>query len=143
MAARMSYEDPIRDRAIEACRKSLMPPAIRNFNQPADVRKFRLDETESARSPPLSPEYVLDALGMGGLAAQGRFSISFSAARPGWGIRRLKARRASLKRWAAVLGALYQGAGLGRALGLHMIDRQPGPSQAGGPHPTIVQDRRA
>ena len=120
MAARMSYEDLIRIAQLK-----LAGLADRSRTQPrsVDVRKFRLDELVSVL-PAVIAEYVLDALEWPGWTHR-NVKLRFSTAN--WfGILRLKI-GARIAPVATVLGALCQGADLGRALAAH--DR-PQPDQA-------------
>ena len=120
MAARMSYEDPIRIAQLK-----LAGLADRSRTQPrsVDVRKFRLDELVSAL-PAVIAEYVLDALEWAGWNQQERQAplqlgelVRHRPPEDGRGTAPV----------ATVFGALCQGTGLGRALAAH--DR-PQPDQA-------------
>jgi hypothetical protein len=94
MAARMSYEDPIRIAQLKLAEleRAAGDPRI----QPADdVRKFRIDELIGAL-PAAVAEPVLDALEKVGWTHK-PVSIRFSASGR-WGIRRLKL-EAMLRRW--------------------------------------------
>jgi len=90
MAARMSYEDPIR---IAQLKLAELDEAA--LVASADIRRFRVDELVSAL-PAIVAEYVLDALDWAGWAHQ-PVSIRFSTTSR-WGTRRLKM-EAGLKRW--------------------------------------------
>jgi len=89
MAARMSYEDPIRIAQLTLAASETAPVPIN------EVKKFRIDELVGAL-PAIVAEPVLDTLEwLGWLRLP--VSIRFSAASR-WGIRRLKI-EAGLKRW--------------------------------------------
>jgi hypothetical protein len=92
MAARMSYQDPIRIAQLKLAELDELPGAPAGSS---DVLKFRVDELVSAL-PAIVAEYVLDALDWAGWAHK-PVSIRFSTA-GGFGIRRLKM-EAGLKRW--------------------------------------------
>ena len=117
MAARMSYEDPIR---IAQLKLAEITDAAGNpqLQSTRDVRKFRLDELISAL-PAIVAEYVLDALEWVGWLHK-PVSISFSAASR-LGIRRLKL-EASLKRWRRY-SVRYTKERVWVERWLHMIDR--------------------
>jgi Family of unknown function (DUF6537) len=91
LAARMSYEDPIRIAQLK-----LMELESGNGDASIDdVRKFRLDELIGAL-PEIAADPVLDVLGRIGWLHK-RLSIRFST-RSRWGRRRLKL-EAALRRW--------------------------------------------
>ena len=126
MAMRMSYEDPIRIAQLklaeldEGCAGDprVQPPTMSgnsgSTNWSARSRRGRRTGARRAR------------MDRDGCTSRSR---SASAPRSRWGIRRLKI-EASLAAMAAVLGALCQGAGLGRTLAAH--DRpQPGQAASG------------
>jgi hypothetical protein len=110
MAARMSYEDPIRIAQLRLAGPDGAPAS--------DVLKFRIDELVGAL-PAIVAEYILDALDWAGWAHK-PVSIRFSTASR-LGIRRLKI-EAGLRRWR-LFSVRY---GKERALverWLHMISR--------------------
>jgi hypothetical protein len=117
MAARMSYEDPIR---IAQLKLAEIADTAGNphLQSTRDVRKFRLDELISAL-PAIVAEYVLDALEWVGWLHK-PVSISFSAASR-LGIRRLKL-EASLKRWRRY-SVRYTKERVWVERWLHMVDR--------------------
>jgi hypothetical protein len=123
MAARMSYEDPIRIAQL-----TLTTPE--DFAAPInEVRKFRIDELVGAL-PAIVAEPVLDTLEwLGWLRLP--VSIRFSAASR-WGIRRLKI-EAGLRRWR-LFSVRYTKERAWVERWLHMIDRsltrQPGAASA-------------
>ena len=128
MAARMSYEDPIRIAQLTLA-ASVNQPAAAPINE---VRKFRIDELIGAL-PAIVAEPVLDTLEwLGWLRLP--VSIRFSAASR-WGIRRLKM-EAGLRRWR-LFSVRYTKERAWVERWLHMIDRsltkQPGAA------PAIVQ----
>ena len=91
MAARMSYEDPIRIAQLKLMElESGDGDALID-----DVRKFRLDELIGAL-PEIAADPALDVLGRIGWLHK-RLSIRFST-RSRWGLRRLKL-EAALRRW--------------------------------------------
>jgi uncharacterized protein DUF6537 len=127
MAARMSYEDPIRIAQLTLATLEDHPAAPIN-----EVRKFRIDELIGAL-PAIVAEPVLDALEwLGWLRLP--VSIRFSTANR-WGIRRLKI-EAGLRRWR-LFSVRYTKERAWVERWLHMIDRsltkQPGAT------PAIVQ----
>ena len=92
MAARMSYEDPIRIARLKLAAHAAAPSDL----QPKiDVRKFRVDELVGAL-PAIVAEPVLDVLDWADWTHK-PVSIRFSAASR-WGVRRLKI-EAALRRW--------------------------------------------
>lgn len=124
MAARMSYEDPIRIAQLTLATLGDQPV------KPVDVvRKFRLDELIGAL-PAIVAEPVLDGLDWLGWARM-PFPIRFSTASR-LGIRRLKI-EAGLKRWR-LLSVRYAKERVWVERWLHMIDRsltkQPGATPA-------------
>jgi hypothetical protein len=92
MAARMSYQDPIRIAQLKLAEldEGAGAPAASS-----DKRKFRVDELIGAL-PAIVAEYLLDALDWVGWAHK-PVSIRYSTTNR-WGIRRLKM-EAGLKRW--------------------------------------------
>ncbi len=117
MAARMSYEDPIRIAQLKLAEITdaagqPQPQSTR------DVRKFRLDELISAL-PAIVAEYVLDALEWVGWLHK-PVSISFSAAGR-LGVRRLRL-EAWLRRWRRY-SVRYTKERVWVERWLHMIDR--------------------
>ena len=124
MAARMSYEDPIRIAQLTLAALGDQPV------KPVDViRKFRLDELIGAL-PAIVAEPVLDGLERLGWARI-PFPIRFSTANR-LGVRRLKI-EAGLKRWR-LLSVRYAKERVWVERWLHMIDRsltkQPGAAPA-------------
>ena len=122
MAARMSYEDPIR---IAQLKLAGLDDHSGTQARSVDVRKFRLDELIGAL-PAIVAEYVLDALEWAGWTHKA-VSIRFSTA--SWvGIRRLKI-EAGLRRWR-LFSVRYAKERVWVERWLHMIDRsltkQPG-----------------
>jgi hypothetical protein len=113
MAARMSYEDPIRIAQLKLAEREdrAKEPSI-------DVRQFRLDELVGAL-PAVVAEYVLDALEWAGWMHK-RVSIRFSAANR-IGIWRLKI-EAGLRRWR-LFSVRYAKERVWVERWLHMIDR--------------------
>jgi len=92
LAARMSYEDPIR---IAQLKLAGLDEASGGEATSSDVCKFRIDELVGAL-PAIVADYILDALDWVGWAHK-PVSIRFSTASR-WGIRRLKI-EAGLRRW--------------------------------------------
>jgi len=92
LAARMSYEDPIRIAQLKLAGLDGAPGAQ---STSSDVCKFRIDELVGAL-PAIVADYILDALDWVGWAHK-PVSIRFSTASR-WGIRRLKI-EAGLRRW--------------------------------------------
>jgi Family of unknown function (DUF6537) len=92
MAARMSYEDPIRIAQLKLAGAAGAPGARASASE---VCRFRIDELVGAL-PAIVAEYILDALDWAGWAHK-PVSIRFSTASR-WGIRRLKI-EAGLRRW--------------------------------------------
>ena len=90
MAARMSYQDPIRIAQLKLAELDGGSGA-----GSSDIRKFRVDELVNAL-PAIVAEYLLDAIDWVGWAHK-PVSIRFSTASR-WGIRRLKM-EAGLRRW--------------------------------------------
>ena len=123
MAARMSYEDPIRIAQLT------LEETPAPFNE---VKKFRIDELVGAL-PAIVAEPVLDTLEwLGWLRLP--VSIRFSAANR-WGIRRLKI-EAGLRRWR-LFSVRYPKERAWVERWLHMIDRSL--TKQPGAVPTIVQ----
>lgn len=123
MAARMSYEDPIRIAQLTLATLDEAPAPIN------EVRKFRIDELVGAL-PAIVAEPVLDTLEwLGWLRVP--VSIRFSTANR-WGIRRLKI-EAGLRRWR-LFSVRYTKERVWVERWLHMIDRsltkQPGAAHA-------------
>ena len=130
MAARMSYEDPIRIAQLTLATPEDQPGAkVAPINE---VRKFRIDELVGAL-PAIVAEPVLDTLEWFGWLRL-PVSIRFSTANR-WGIRRLKL-EAGLRRWR-LFSVRYPKERAWVERWLHMIDRsltrQPGAA------PAIVQ----
>ena len=92
MAARMSYEDPIR---IAQLKLAANAAASSDLQPKIDVRKFRVDELVGAL-PAIVAEPVLDVLDWADWTHK-PVSIRFSAVSR-WGVRRLKI-EAALRRW--------------------------------------------
>ena len=115
MAARMSYEDPIRIAQLKLA--ELDDPAVPVAGS-VDVRKFRLDELIGAL-PAIVAEYLLDAFEWAGWTHK-RVSIRFSTASR-VGIRRLKI-EAGFRRWR-LLSVRYAKERVWVERWLHMIDR--------------------
>ena len=113
MAARMSYEDPIRIAQLKLATLRDIPAA-----QVSEVRKFRIDELIGAL-PAIVAEPVLDALEWVGWLRL-PVSIRFSTANR-WGIWRLKL-EAGLRRWR-LLSVRYPKERAWVERWLHMIDR--------------------
>ena len=116
MAARMSYEDPIRIAQLKLA--ALDEADRRHYNPVNDVKKFRIDELVGAL-PAIVAEPVLDALEWVGWLRK-PVSIRFSAANR-LGIRRLKI-EAGLKRWR-LFSVRYPKERAWVERWLHMIDR--------------------
>ena len=117
MAARMSYEDPIRIAQLKLAAHAFAagPPDL----QPdIVVRKFRVDELVGAL-PAIVAEPVLDALDWVDWTHK-PVSIRFSSASR-WGIRRLKI-EAALRRWR-LFSVRYTKERVWVERWLHMIDR--------------------
>lgn len=126
MAARMSYEDPIR---IAQLRLAALDASSTPVNE---VKKFRIDELVGAL-PAIVAEPVLDTLEwLGWLRLP--VSIRFSAASR-WGIRRLKI-EAGLRRWR-LFSVRYTKERAWVERWLHMIDRSLTKQPAAAP--AIVQ----
>jgi hypothetical protein len=115
MAARMSYEDPIR---IAQLKLAEFGEASGAQAASSEVRKFRIDELVGAL-PAIVADYILDALDWVGWAHK-PVSIRFSAASP-WGIRRLKM-EAGLRRWR-LFSVRYAKERIWVERWLHMISR--------------------
>ena len=116
MAARMSYEDPVRIAQLKLA--ELDEPSTALAGPAVEVRKFRLDELIGAL-PAVVAEHVLDALEWAGWRHR-MVSIRFSTASR-LGIRRLKI-EAGLRRWRLFsVGYAKERAWVERWL--HMIDR--------------------
>jgi hypothetical protein len=117
MAARMSYEDPIRIAQLKLAEidGAASGPHLRSAD---DVRQFRLDELIGAL-PATVAEPVLDALEWAGWLHK-PVSIRFSTASR-WGVRRLKI-EASLRRWRR-FSVRYARERVWVERWLHMIDR--------------------
>ena len=129
MAERMAYQDPIR---IAQLKLAGLDEAGAQAGS-AEVIKFRLDELVEAL-PAVIAEPVLDALEWVGWVRKSRMSIRVLDPHPLW--HPPPEDRGRTAAVAAVLGALCQGAGLGRALAAY--DRsQPDQAAAGG-----IGDRR-
>ncbi|SDN94665.1 DUF6537 domain-containing protein [Afipia sp. GAS231] len=125
MAARMSYEDPIRIAQLTLATFENSPPIN-------EVRKFRIDELVGAL-PAIVAEPVLDTLEwLGWLRLP--VSIRFSTASR-WGIRRLKI-EAGLRRWR-LFSVRYPKERAWVERWLHMIDRSLTKQPAAAP--AIVQ----
>jgi hypothetical protein len=122
MAARMSYEDPIR---IAQLKLAELGEASGAQGGSSEVRKFRIDELVGAL-PAIVAEYILDALDWVGWAHK-PVSIRFSTASR-WGIRRLKM-EAGLRRWR-LFSVRYAKERVWVERWLHMVSRslakQPG-----------------
>jgi hypothetical protein len=115
MAARMSYEDPIRIAQLKLFELDGRPGASAGS---VDVKKFRIEELIGAL-PAVIAEYVLDALDWAGWSNK-RISIRFSTA--SWlGICRLRI-EAGLKRWR-LFSVRYARERVWVERWLHMIDR--------------------
>ena len=126
MAARMSYQDPIRIAQLTLAALDEQPVPIN------EVEKFRIDELVGAL-PAIVAEPVLDTLEwLGWLRLP--VSIRFSAANR-WGIRRLKI-EAGLKRWR-LFSVRYPKERAWVERWLHMIDRSL--TKQPGAVPAIVQ----
>ena len=129
MAARMSYQDPIRMAQLKLAERD---EASGGVQPTVDIRKFRLDELIGAL-PAIVAEPVLDALEWAGWLHK-PVSIRFSVASR-WGVRRLKM-EAGLRRWR-LFSVRYARERVWVERWLHMIDRsltkQPGAT------PVIVQ----
>jgi len=116
MAARMSYEDPIRIAQLTLATPEDQPGAV--AAPVNEVRKFRIDELVGAL-PAIVAEPVLDTLEwLGWLRLP--VSIRFSTANR-WGIRRLKI-EAGLRRWR-LFSVRYTKERIWVERWLHMIDR--------------------
>jgi hypothetical protein len=116
MAARMSYEDPIRIAQLKLgeSRAAAAPVPV----QPGDRKRFRIDELVGAL-PAVAAEPVLDVLEWVGWT-HAPVSIRFSAASR-WGIRRLRI-EAALRRWR-LFSVRYAKERVWVERWLHMIDR--------------------
>ncbi|WKA29392.1 DUF6537 domain-containing protein [Bradyrhizobium roseum] len=115
MAARMSYEDPIRIAQLKLFELDGRPGASAGS---VEVKKFRIEELIGAL-PAVIAEYLLDALDWAGWSNK-RISIRFSTA--SWlGIRRLRI-EAGLKRWR-LFSVRYARERVWVERWLHMIDR--------------------
>jgi len=115
MAARMSYQDPIRIAQLKLA--ELDDPSSPQVGS-VDIRKFRLDELIGAL-PAIVAEYMLDAFEWAGWTHRA-VSIRFSTA--SWvGIRRLRM-EAGLRRWR-LLSVRYAKERVWVERWLHMIDR--------------------
>jgi hypothetical protein len=115
MAARMSYEDPIRIAQLKLAELDEAPGAQ---VASSDVLKFRIDELVSAL-PAIVADYVLDALDWVGWAHK-PVSIRFSTASR-WGVRRLKM-EAGLRRWR-LFSVRYAKERIWVERWLHMVSR--------------------
>lgn len=115
MAARMSYEDPIRIAQLKLFELDGRPGAPAGS---VDVKKFRIEELVGAL-PAAIAEYLLDALEWAGWLNK-RVSIRFSTASR-LGIRRLKI-EAGLRRWR-LFSVRYARERIWVERWLHMIDR--------------------
>jgi hypothetical protein len=116
MAARMSYEDPIRIAQLKL--GEYQAAAAHLPVQPGDRKRFRIDELVGAL-PALAAEPVLDVLEWVGWT-HAPVSIRFSAASR-WGIRRLRI-EAALRRWR-LFSVRYAKERVWVERWLHMIDR--------------------
>jgi hypothetical protein len=114
MAARMSYQDPIRIAQLKLFELDERPASAGSV----DVRKFRIEELVGAL-PAAVAEYVLDALDWIGWSNK-RVSIRFSTASR-FGIRRLRI-EAGLRRWR-MFSVRYARERVWVERWLHMIDR--------------------
>jgi hypothetical protein len=112
MAARMSYEDPIRIAQLTLATLEEQPAPVN------EVRKFRIDELVGAL-PAIVAEPLLDTLEWAGWLRL-PVSIRFSTANR-WGIRRLKI-EAGLRRWR-LFSVRYTKERVWVERWLHMIDR--------------------
>jgi len=115
MAARMSYEDPIRIAQLKLAELGMASGARATSSE---VRKFRIDELVDAL-PAIVADYVLDALDWVGWAHK-PVSIRFSTASRS-GIRRLKM-EAGLRRWR-LFSVRYAKERVWVERWLHMISR--------------------
>lgn len=115
MAARMSYEDPIRIAQLKLFELDGRPGGSAGS---VDVKKFRVEELIGAL-PAAVAEYAIDALDWVGWSNK-RISIRFSTASR-FGVRRLKI-EAGLKRWR-LFSVRYARERLWVERWLHMIDR--------------------
>jgi hypothetical protein len=115
MAARMSYQDPIRIAQLKLAEfdESGRAPATSS-----DICRFRIDELVGAL-PAIVAEYILDVLDWVGWAHK-PVSIRFSRTSR-WGIRRLKV-EAGLKRWR-LFSVRYSRERVWVERWLHMISR--------------------
>jgi hypothetical protein len=138
MAARMSYEDPIRIAQLKLAEHAAAAggPGVQAAD---DIRKFRLDELVEAL-PATVAEPVLGVLEQIGWLHK-PLSIRFSTANR-WGLRRLKI-EASLRRWRRFT-VRYGKERLWVERWLHMIDRsltkQPAAASEIVQTATMVQD---
>jgi hypothetical protein len=133
MAARMSYQDPIRIAQLKLGEYATTPgapgaPGV----QPDDVRQFRVDELVGALPATVAEPVlgVLDHLGW----VHKPVSIRFSTASR-WGLRRLKI-EAALRRWR-LFSVRYGSERVWVERWLHMIDRSLTKQPAAAPE--IVQ----
>jgi hypothetical protein len=117
MAARMSYEDPIRIAQLKLAAHTIAA-APSDARPDIDVRKFRVDELVGAL-PAIVAEPVLDALDWVDWTHK-PVSIRYSVASR-WGIRRLKI-EAALRRWR-LFSVRYTKERVWVERWLHMIDR--------------------
>jgi hypothetical protein len=115
MAARMSYEDPIRIAQLKLFELDDRPGASAGS---VDVKKFRIEELAGAL-PAAVAEYLLDALEWAGWLNK-RVSIRFSTASR-FGILRLRI-EAGLRRWR-LFSVRYARERIWVERWLHMIDR--------------------
>ena len=130
MAARMSYEDPIRIAQLKLAGLDDRPDAQARS---VEVRKFRLEELIGAL-PAIVAEPMLDTLEWLGWGGRVPVSIRFSTASR-LGIRRLKI-EAGLKRWR-LFSVRYAKERVWVERWLHMIDRSLAKQPAAAP--AIVQ----
>ncbi|MGB8397361.1 DUF6537 domain-containing protein [Bradyrhizobium sp.] len=128
MAARMSYQDPIRIAQLKLAELGATDGRA-PVKSADDVRKFRLDELIEAL-PAIVADPVLDVLARVGWARK-TVSIRFST-KSRWGIRRLRI-EAALRRWRR-FSVRYARERVWVERWLHMIDRsltrQPGAASA-------------
>ena len=115
MAARMTYQDPIR---IAQLKLAELDESARAPATSSEICKFRIDELVGAL-PAIVAEYILDALDWVGWAHK-PVSIRFSNTGR-WGIRRLKI-EAGLKRWR-LFSVRYSRERVWVERWLHMVSR--------------------
>jgi len=135
MAARMSYQDPIR---IAQLKLAELDEGSGTQAGSSDIRKFRLDELVGAL-PAIVAEYILDALDWVAWAHK-PVSIGFSTTSR-WGIRRLRM-EAGLRRWR-LFSVRYAKERVWVERWLHMISRslakQPGAASEMVQSATMIQ----